>query len=135
MTLLHATCVAIRARAVLIEGRSGTGKSDLALRLIDRGAVLVADDQTEVRTEQGVLYAGPPVTIAGQLEIRGVGIVHLPYLERAPVALAVRIGAPERMPERRYRTIEGHSVPAVIVAALEMSAPVKVEHMLRLLAT
>ena len=135
MTLLHASCVAIGGRGVLIEGPSGSGKSDLALRLIDRGAVLIADDQTEVRREHARLYAQVPVTIAGMLEVRGMGIVHLPYLDSAPLALAVRIGAPERMPdEDEHRMINGHRLAAMTVAALEASAAIKVECRLRQIA-
>lgn len=135
MTLCHATCVAIGGRAVLIEGPSGSGKSDLALRLIDRGAVLIADDQTQVRAENGRLYAYAPATIAGQMEVRGMGIVRVPYLQRAPLALAVRIGRPERMPEPGgERMIDGHSLFAMTVEALEASAPVKVEWALRAVA-
>lgn len=131
MTLIHASCVAIGGRGVLIEGPSGSGKSDLALRLIDRGAVLVADDQTEVRDENARLYACTPATIAGMLEVRGMGVVHLPYLDKAPLALAVRIGAPERMPEpNSVWVIDGHRLAAMAVAALEASAPIKVELML-----
>ena len=132
---IHATAVAVRGWAVLIEGPSGSGKSDLALRLIDRGAVLIADDRTELRRENGQLYACAPERIAGQLEVRGVGIVNLPYLKRAPVALAVRIGTPDRMPETgEERVIDGHRFAAMTVAALEASTPIKVERMLGLLA-
>lgn len=131
MTLIHATCVAIGGRGVLIEGPSGSGKSDLALRLIDRGAVLVADDQTDVRRENTHLYALTPAIIAGMLEVRGMGVVHLPYLDKAPLVLAVRIGAPERMPELDgHCMIDGHRLAAMTVAALEASAPIKVELML-----
>lgn len=132
MTLVHATCVAVDGRAVLIEGPSGSGKSDLALRLIDRGAILIADDQTEVRAEQGHLYAHAPAVIAGRLEVRGLGIVRVPHLTSAPLALAVRIGTPHRMPRAdETRTIEGQSLAVMTVAALEASAPVKVEWALR----
>lgn len=134
MKLLHATSVAIGGWAVLIEGPSGSGKSDLALRLIDRGAVLIADDQTGVSAEPDGLYACAPATIAGLLEVRGVGIMTVPYVGRAKVALAVLIGAPERMPDTaEERVIDGYRVPAMTVAALETSAPIKVEYMLRLL--
>ncbi len=134
MTLLHATSVAIGGWAVLIEGPSGSGKSDLALRLIDRGAVLIADDQTRVSIEPDGLYACAPATIAGLLEVRGVGIVTVPYMQKAKVALAVRIGAPERMPDAvEERVIDGHRIAAMTAAAVEASAPIKVEHMLRLL--
>ena len=69
---LHATAVAIGGVAVLIEGPSGSGKSDLALRLIDRGAVLISDDQTLLIRAGSRLLARPPQTIAGKLEVRGV---------------------------------------------------------------
>ncbi len=134
MTLLHATSVAIGGWAVLIEGPSGSGKSDLALRLIDRGAVLIADDQTQINAAPDGLYAYAPATIAGLLEVRGVGIVTVPYMERAEVALAVRISTPERMPDAgEERVIEGHRIAAMTVAALEASAPIKVERMLGML--
>ncbi len=136
MTFLHATSVAIGGRAVLIEGPSASGKSDLALRLIDRGAILIADDQTEVRPADDGLYAYTPATIAGMLEVRGMGIVHLPNVSGLPLALAVRIGAPERMPELdEHRMIDGHRLAAMTVAALEASAPVKVEYRMKQLAT
>lgn len=128
---VHATTVAIGGRAVLIEGPSGSGKSDLALRLIDRGAVLVSDDRTCLAVESGQLYASAAATIAGRLEVRGVGIVDAPSLNRARVALAVRLGAPERLPDPAFRTLEGVSIPALVVDAREPSAPIKVELALR----
>jgi len=74
---LHASTVALDGRAVLISGPSGSGKSDLALRLLDRGFILVSDDQTIVRKDGGHLVAGAPPTIAGKLEVRGIGIVDM----------------------------------------------------------
>jgi len=126
---IHASCVAIGGRAVLIEGRSGEGKSDLALRLIDRGAVLVSDDQTICQRMKGVLEACPPSTIAGRIEVRGLGIITMPFVERAPVDLLIVIlDAPPRFPEdKRTRRIAGVEVPVLALAALEPSAPIKVE--------
>lgn len=126
---LHASCVAIGGRAVLIEGRSGAGKSDLALRLIDRGATLVSDDYTLVRRVDGRLVAAPPATIRGRIEVRGLGIVEMAHLEEAPVALVVTIEAsPERLPlVPQARSIAGVAVASAAVAALEPSAPIKVE--------
>ncbi len=127
--LLHASTVAIGGRAVLIEGVSGSGKSDLALRLIDRGAELVSDDYTLVqRLPQGLTAAAAP-NIAGKIEVRGIGIVELPYRENVPVALLVTLSAPpERLPEPgRSRSIMGIEVPCIILAGLEASAPLKVE--------
>jgi serine kinase of HPr protein (carbohydrate metabolism regulator) len=130
---LHASCVAIDGRAVLIEGRSGEGKSDLALRLIDRGAALVSDDYTICTRTGAALFGAPPLNIAGKIEVRGIGVIDMPHLPRAPVALVVTIlDAPPRMPEGpRKRRIAGVDIPEVALAALEPSAPVKVELALR----
>ncbi len=133
---LHASCVAIDGRAVLIEGRSGEGKSDLALRLIDRGALLVSDDYTICARREGVLHAAPPATIAGKIEVRGIGVVALPHIDTAPIALLVTIfDDPPRLPEGpQRRKIAGVDVPCVALPALEPSAPIKVELALRHLA-
>ncbi len=129
---LHATTVAIDGVAVMIEGASGSGKSDLALRLIDRGAVLVSDDQTLVIRVGKTLRARPPSTIAGRIEVRGIGILAMPHIEDVPVGLLVRIdGAIERMPERRARKIAGIDVRQFAVDPFHASAPIKVELALR----
>ena len=94
---VHTSCVAIGGRAVLIGGRSGKGKSDLALRLIDRGAQLVSDDYTFVRRAGGKLLASPPDTIAGKIEVRGIGILEYPPERDVPVGLFVDLDSdPER---------------------------------------
>ena len=129
---LHATTVAIDGVAVMIEGASGSGKSDLALRLIDRGAVLVSDDQTLVIRVGKTLRARPPSTIAGRIEVHGIGILAMPHVEDVPVGLLVRIdGAIERMPERRARKIAGIDVRQFAVDPFHASAPIKVELALR----
>jgi serine kinase of HPr protein (carbohydrate metabolism regulator) len=125
---VHASCVAIHGRAVLIEGPSGAGKSDLALRLIDRGATLVSDDYTILTARDDALLAVAPATIRGRIEVRGVGIVELPQIDDVPVALIVSITPdPARMPEAATRAVEGVAVPLIHLAALEASAPIKVE--------
>lgn len=131
--LLHASCVAIGGRALLIEGPSGSGKSDLALRLIDRGAKLVSDDQVMLRAEQGILYASAPATIAGKMEVRGIGIVAMEHVENMPVALFIQLQADiERMPlEMTTRMLAGVAVPAMALAPFEASAPLKAELALR----
>jgi serine kinase of HPr protein (carbohydrate metabolism regulator) len=130
---VHATCVAIGDRGVLIQGRSGAGKSDLALRLIDRGAILVADDYTTLTREDGLLRASAPPTIAGMIEVRGIGILPSPYRDDVEVALVVDLDqAPERVPEdSASRTFYGVGVPALALCGLEPSAPIKVELALR----
>jgi serine kinase of HPr protein (carbohydrate metabolism regulator) len=105
---VHAGCVAIGGRGVLIAGASGAGKSDLAMRLIDRGAALVADDYVSLRAEGGQVIAAAPAAIAGLIELRGVGLLTLPYLAQAPVALVVDLDlAPERLPEAKTRELCG----------------------------
>lgn len=129
---VHATCIAIGGRGVLIRGRSDSGKSDLALRLIDRGARLVSDDYT-VLTERGDhIVAQAPETIAGKLEVRGVGIIEVDAVSGIPICLVVNLdGAPERLPEGPDEArLLGTVIPAVALAALEASAPLKLEQAL-----
>jgi hypothetical protein len=89
---IHASCVALGAQGVLLLGSSGAGKSDLALRLIDGGAKLVADDRTLLFARGGALHAKAPASIKGLMEIRGVGIVKLPVRASVRIALVVRLG-------------------------------------------
>ncbi|SER04344.1 HPr kinase/phosphorylase [Sphingobium sp. YR768] len=132
---LHATSVAIGGRAVLLSGPSGSGKSDLALRLIDRGGLLVSDDYTLVRRVGGQLVASAPATIAGKMEVRGIGIVDLPALDEAPVALICALfDKVDRMPmEPIHRAVAGIDVPVIKIAPFETSAPIKVELALKAL--
>ncbi|MAW98265.1 MAG: aldolase [Sphingomonas sp.] len=134
---LHASCVAIGGRALLIAGPSGSGKSDLALRLIDRGATLVSDDYTHLTRSGERLIASAPDRIAGRIEVRGIGIVALPWIRNVPVALLLRIeDRPERMPlSYDIQAIAGVDVPVFAIAALEASAAVKAELALRQVET
>ncbi|MCY7281743.1 MAG: HPr kinase/phosphatase C-terminal domain-containing protein [Sphingomonas bacterium] len=126
--ILHATTVALDGRAVILAGRSGSGKSDLALRLLDRGFVLVSDDQTMVRKLDGRLVASAPPTIKGKLEVRGIGIVEVEQVDDVPVCLYVEVAIEvERLPEdSRERLLLGIAVPLVSLDALTASAPAKV---------
>jgi serine kinase of HPr protein (carbohydrate metabolism regulator) len=125
---IHASTVASQGRAVMITGPSGAGKSDLALRLLDRGFALVSDDQTIVRRKHGRLIASAPTTIAGKLEIRGIGIVAVDRIDAVPVALLVELlPEPERLPDdKRERSLLGVSLPLVSIDAMAASAPAKV---------
>src|SRR3546814_4550549 len=89
--MLHSSTVSVNGRAVMIEGRSGSGTSDLALRLIDRGAKLVSDDYTIVRRKGKMLLASPPENIAGKIEVRGIGLVEMTHISDVPVALVVQL--------------------------------------------
>lgn len=124
---VHASCVAVGGVGVMITGASGAGKSDLALRLIDRGADLVSDDYTLLTPTEHGLIASPPATIAGKIEIRGIGIVDMPHVASARVGLFVSFGVSERMPAHTRRSVAGVLVPDMVVAPFEMSAPIKIE--------
>jgi len=143
--LLHATCVALDGRdgplGVLLRGPAGAGKSDLALRLIDRGARLVADDQCEVTIEDGAagprLIARAPAEIAGVLEVRGLGITEVPSLAQAPVELVVDLVACdqiERLPDAETAEILGVDLPRLALDPFEAVAPAKLDLALRRVA-
>jgi serine kinase of HPr protein (carbohydrate metabolism regulator) len=125
---VHGSTVAIGGRAVLITGPSGSGKSDLTLRLVDRGFTLVSDDQTIVKKDGGRLVASAPPTIAGKLEIRGIGIIDVEQIDNVPVALIVELtGDIQRMPDdSRERPILGIKLPLITIDAMTASAPSKV---------
>lgn len=141
---IHATCVRLdkagtafgapRDAGVLLIGKSGTGKSDLALRLIAMGAKLVSDDRSELFVWRGRLYACAPARLAGLIELRGIAILKLPHAPRARIALVVELDRESaRLPApRRYRppaalNLSAKAAPAVIkVAPFEASAPAKI---------
>ena len=125
---VHASSVAIDGRAILIAGVSGSGKSDLALRLIDRGFTLISDDQTLVRRDGDRLIASAPPSIRGKLEIRGIGIIEMDTASDVPVALLVELtGDIQRLPDdSRERPILGINLPLVTIDATTASAAAKV---------
>jgi RNase adaptor protein for sRNA GlmZ degradation len=125
---LHGTCVVVDRAGVLLRGPSGAGKSDLALRLIEAGARLVADDQVEVSVRDGRLVAAAPAPIAGKLEVRGIGIVAVATATSAPLVLVVDLVEPpavERLPEPSAETILGVTLPRIALAPFEASAAAK----------
>ena len=117
---IHASCAAREGQGVLLLGPSGSGKSDLLLRLLDRGFALVADDRVDLA--DGI--ASAPAALAGLVEIRGLGVVKLPHLASAPVALAVALAAGERMPEPELYTPSG--CPLVRIEPFAASAAQRV---------
>lgn len=125
---VHASSVTIDGRAVLISGPSGSGKSDLTLRLLDRGFMLVSDDQTIVKRDGDRLLASAPPNIAGKLEIRGIGIVEMDHREGVPVALIAELTSEiQRLPDdNRERPILGIRLPLITIDAMTASAASKV---------
>jgi HPr kinase/phosphorylase len=126
--LVHATAVAIEGEAILLRGPSGSGKSDLALRLIDGGAQLVSDDQTVLRRAGDQVMASAPPAIAGLLEVRGVGLVKIEAAGGVPLVLIADLilsDKVERMPEPRFEVLLGLSLPVIELAPFEASAPAK----------
>lgn len=121
---------------VLIRGPSGAGKSDLALRLIDRGAVLVSDDYCEIETADGAIIARAPQTIAGQMEVRGVGILRTTHCSPARVGLLVDlVDGPEieRLPEKTEDEIAGVRIAWMQLDPRHASADAKVRLMVKTL--
>ena len=137
---VHATSVALKAgrswRGVLLRGLSGAGKSDAALRLIEAGGRLVADDQTHLallglaKSGRAVIATAPPL-LAGLIEVRGIGIVKLgraQVIARVPLALLVVLVPPaevERMPEPAHEKILGVELPRLALAPFEASFVMK----------
>jgi len=113
--ILHASCIAVEGRGLLILGPSGAGKSTLALRLIALGARLVADDRTEVAAATGRLTASCPAAIKGLIEARGIGLLRAPTLDQAEIALVADLAQVEdqRLPPRRRITILGCGIDLV----------------------
>lgn len=130
MVRVHATCVSLGGVGVLLRGPSGAGKSDLALRLLADGAVLVADDHTDLVVREGRLYATAPAAIAGLIEAYGIGVVAIGSIVEAEVQLIIDLVAPdkvERMPEAQLcEVVAGIPVRRFAFAAFEASATAKV---------
>jgi serine kinase of HPr protein (carbohydrate metabolism regulator) len=141
--LIHATAVVLLDAAapfggpidgaVLLLGDSGSGKSDVALRLIAMGGKLVSDDQTVLFMEGRRLFADAPLNLSGRMEIRGLGIMRIDKAPAAPVVLAVRLEAATvaRMPEPAFysppEAVQGDvKVPMLTLDAYEASTPAKI---------
>lgn len=116
MSGLHQlTCVAIDGRGVIIDGPPGSGKSSLALALIDRRARLVGDDGLALATLGGKLIASPAPATAGLIEVRNLGIVTMPYADQVPVSLVLMLDpdAPRFIDAPEWREVLGVQIPLV----------------------
>lgn len=133
--ILHAGLVARHVgglwRGVLITGPSGSGKSDLALRLIAAGYQLVADDRTVIWNSEGVLFGKAPDTLSSRIEVRGQGVfANQTFLRASRIVLEVRDGVPERWPEPDHASYLGLRIPRLTLSLLEVSAVSKLSHAL-----
>ena len=135
--LVHGTAVAIEGDAVLLRGPPGAGKSDLALRLIEDGARLLADDQALLQRADDRVLVRAPAEIAGLIEVRGVGILRVDPVDEAPLALIVDLvpaAAVERLPDNRFEAVLGLAIPVIALAPFEASAAAKLRLARRALA-
>lgn len=134
--LFYGTCIQLDDRhAVLVRGPSASGKSDLALRLINEGGVLVSDDQVELSVRNHQLLANAPEKIKGKLEIRGVGIQEYATAENAPIKLIIDLlleNDPARLPEKESETIMGIDIPHAVLYPFEISSTIKLRALLGL---
>ncbi len=129
MTQIHATAIAIDEQGILLRGPSGSGKSDLALRLIEQGAQLISDDRVELLKKGNELLAFAPQPIEGLLEVRHLGIIKLQHFGATPIKLVIDLTSPEeleRMPKEVSAEIDGIDIPLVRLSPFEHSAPAKV---------
>jgi len=127
MENIHATCITLKGRGILLIGKPGSGKSDLALRMIlEKGAVLIADDRTDIRPGQNKPVASCPEKTAGLLEVRGVGIFRFPVMKQTEIDLIVELAASpaeiERLPEPETTMICGLPVKKIRLYPFELSA-------------
>lgn len=130
MTNIHATLVSFQNKGILLRGKSGSGKSDLALRLITmHGATLVADDRVDLCVQKNTLLGSVPHEISGKLEIRGVGIAKLPFLPQSEISLCVdlvdNMDDVERLPIPKKISLQGISVDHLTLYPFEASATCK----------
>ncbi len=133
---IHATCIAIGRHGVLLRGPSASGKSDLALRLIDAGAKLIADDQVNLIVSSKGLRASAPKILKGLLEVRNIGVLQLPSIEDAFVSLVCELVRPEqieRMPQYKNTSILGVNLPHLLILPFETSSVIKVQLALKLI--
>ncbi len=134
MTLKHATCIELNGKGVLILGNSGSGKSDLAFRLVDAGGVLVSDDYVELIEENNKIVAKTAPNIAGMIEVRGVGLINVNYKERTNVELVLKLTERKqmaRLPESEYFEYGNAKVRQYIFDPFANSATAKIKLLLR----
>tara|TARA_R110002033_G_scaffold62131_3_gene112871 strand:- start:601 stop:1056 length:456 start_codon:yes stop_codon:yes gene_type:complete len=126
---MHATAVSVAGAGLMLCGKSGSGKSDLALRLIDRGATLISDDYVDIRRTGDRLLLSPPTGIAGKLEVRSLGIFDQDHISDIALKLVVKLDEnPDRFPmDKQTMILLGITIPFCTLNAMENSASIKAE--------
>ena len=133
---IYATCVNLKSKGILILGDSGSGKSDLALRLITEfSAKLVSDDRTEILAGKEKPIATAPKILKGLLEVRGIGIIKTEAVDETVVDVVIQLTSDkiDRMPEKKYYQLEGFDIPLYYINPFEISATSKIITILSLL--
>jgi len=136
---IHASCIALGSAGVLFQGPSGCGKSDLALRLIDEGAVLVSDDYVALSAVNGTTHASPPPTIEGLIEVRGLGLLTVPFVGDVEVSLVVELIDRDNVPrlpdpdDTHIELLAGLHVPLIRLSAYDPSTPAKIRFAIKAL--
>ena len=134
MISCHASSVEIEGKGVLLRGKSGSGKSDLALRLVDGGGTLISDDYTEIHIRNGAIYLKAPPEIGGKIEVRGLGLLPLPVVCDIPLALVFDLmpyNQIERAPAADVTVFDGLEIPRRALDPFMASAPAIVRLALR----
>lgn len=134
MNPLHATSVVFCGRGLLLRGASGSGKSDLALRIMDAGGSLVSDDYTQLVVKDNQLIASPPETIKGMIEVRGIGLLKVAHVPSTRIDVLIECESKEvieRLPQVIHTEIEGISLPTLKVYPFEASAVAKLRAFLQ----
>lgn len=132
MDNIYATCISLNHKGILFIGKSGAGKSDLALRLIEEiGAILVSDDRTDIFAENNSVYASCPEPIKGLLEVRGLGIIKKDFIPQEKIHLIVELvenyNQIDRLPNKDFFEYKGIKIPKIKIYPFETSAVYKIK--------
>ena len=128
--LCYGTSLVVRNKGILLRGKPGSGKSDLALRLMHQGAVLISDDQTDITlSDHKQLILSGPKTLQGKLEVRGIGILNMPFCKKHTLDILIDLKNwqdIDRLPEKTFEDIKGTVCPLYHIDPFEFSAVEKV---------
>lgn len=126
---LHGNCLAIGEIGILLRGKPGVGKSDLTLRLIEDGGLLVADDRVDLERDGDTVYASAPLALSGLMEVRGLGILRFGFRERVQLRAVIDLlsaASEDRLPEQRFTEVMGMMLPCFQIDPGSASAVIKV---------